>query len=328
MENTHSLIQKACDLLHQGELVVIPTETVYGLAADAKCNEALQKIFVLKGRPTDHPLIVHLSKDADLSEWACDIPDMAYRLIDTFWPGPLTLILKKHRSISFLVTGGQESIGLRSPSHPLAQALLTQFGGGLAAPSANRFGRISPTTADHVRAEFKHNVPFILDGGPCRMGVESTILSLLDKDKPTLLRPGSLHIQEIEEVLKQTILYQPNETSQKIRVSGALESHYAPYTPLVLGEWAQLIEEISKYTDETLIVISHAGRSLSLNGLLIHHLTLPADAVGYAHNLYATLRQADQFGAKYIFIEKPPTNPEWLAIHDRLSRAAHIHLDK
>ena len=327
MENIHILIQKACDLLHQGELVVIPTETVYGLAADAKCNEALKKIFVLKGRPTDHPLIVHLSKEADLSEWATDIPEMVYRLIDTFWPGPLTLILKKHRSISSLVTGGQESIGLRSPSHPIVQELLTQFGGGLAAPSANRFGHISPTTAEHVRAEFKDDVPFILDGGPCHIGVESTILSLLDKDKPTLLRPGSLHIQEIEEVLRQPILYQEKETSEKIRVSGSLESHYAPDTPLVLGEWGQLIKEIPKYADEILVVISHSER-FPFFKKQVHHLTLPSDAVGYAHNLYATLRYADQFGAKYIFIEKPPTTPDWLAIQDRLGRAAHIYLDK
>lgn len=324
MEETSFLIQKADHLLKQGELVVIPTETVYGLAADAMNPKALQKIFTLKGRPIDHPLIVHVHEHADLQEWACDIPDTAYHLIKAFWPGPLTLILKKQLGVPSIVTGGQESIGLRSPDHPLTQQLLVQFKGGLAAPSANRFGHISPTKAEHVIEEFKDKTPFIIDGGPCQMGVESTILSLIDE--PTLLRPGSISIREIEEVLRHSILSQQKENTKKIKVSGALDSHYAPSTPLILGSLEQLSKEIETHLEEDVVLIYHSQKPI-LSHTRIQYLTLPRDdAKAYAHELYTTLRQADHYQAKTIFIEKPPNTIEWAAIQDRLSRAAQIQL--
>lgn len=323
MENILTQIQKADNLLKQGELVVIPTETVYGLAADAMNPKALQKIFHLKNRPIDHPLIVHIHEKTNLYEWAIAIPDVAYQLIEAFWPGPLTLILKKQANIPDIVTGGQDSIGLRSPLHSLTQELLAQFGGGLAAPSANRFGHISPTRAEHVITEFKEKTPLIMDGGPCQMGVESTILSLIDD--PTLLRPGSIGVREIEKVIQCPVLYQQKNSTKKIRVSGALDSHYAPDTPLVLGSLEKLITEISASLDEDVILIHYSDRPV-LPNKSIRYLTLPNDAKAYAHELYTILHQADHYQANTVFIERPPNSIDWMAIQDRLSRAAQIQL--
>ena len=266
-------IEHAARLLREGELVALPTETVYGLGADARNPAALAKIFAAKGRPADHPLIVHLADATQLAQWAVDIPPAAQALADAFWPGPLTLILKRHPAVPDLVTGGQDSVGLRVPAHPVALALLRAFGGGIAAPSANPFGRLSPTTAEHVRAAFGETVT-VLDGGPCAVGIESTIVDLT-APTPRVLRPGAIGAEEVQRVLRAalpttlpnalpntlpkvttlttaapamhsttaTSLLAPTSiqtSSAQIaqrsvpRVSGSLAAHYAPRTPLRL----------------------------------------------------------------------------------------------
>ena len=195
---TPASIEQAADLLHRGKLVAIPTETVYGLGADASNPEAVAKIFQAKGRPADHPLIVHLAYASQMKDWAEEVPDSALRLASAFWPGPLTMILRKKASVPAVVTGGQETVALRVPDNPVALWLLRVFGGGIAAPSANRFGRISPTTAQHVAEELGDAVDCILDGGPCTVGVESTIIDLTDQ-QPTILRPGRITRSQLEE---------------------------------------------------------------------------------------------------------------------------------
>jgi L-threonylcarbamoyladenylate synthase len=319
------MLEQALSLLNKGELVAIPTETVYGLAGDAANPEAVRKIFALKGRPANHPLIVHIEGQNQLVHWARDIPDTAYQLADAFWPGPLTLILKKHKWVSDWVTGGQDSVGLRAPSHPLTQQLLQQFGGGLAAPSANRFGQVSPTTAQHVQAEFGIDSPFILEGGPCLIGVESTIVSLID-DTPTLLRPGGISLAQIESVLQQPVTHHQKASSAKVRVSGLLDSHYAPHTPLILGTLSQLIAEINAHPEQRIVLV-HYSSLPTLPHTLLTPLRMPSDAADvYAQKLYATLRQADHYRATRILLEKPADNAAWLAINDRLQRAASLIL--
>lgn len=312
-------IEHAIDLLRQGELVVIPTETVYGLAGDAANPDAVRRIFALKGRPASHPVIVHIYDQTQLVDWACDIPDTAYQLIDAFWPGPLTLILKKQPWVSDLVTGGQDSVGIRAPSHPLTRQLLQQFGGGLAAPSANRFGQVSPTTAQHVQAEFGENSPFIVDGGPTEVGVESTIVSLIG-DIPTLLRPGGITPEQIEAVLQQPVMHR--QKAGTVRAPGLLSSHYAPRTPLFIGTLDQLLCEIAApdHTARTMILHHSPLQQPLPSG--VQTLRLPADATSYARVIYASLRQADQSGVARILLEQPDNTPAWLAINDRVQRAA------
>ena len=320
------MIEHAISLLNQGELVAIPTETVYGLAGDAANPEAVRKIFALKNRPATHPLIVHIYGQNQLANWASDIPDAAYQLADAFWPGPLTLILKKHKSVSHWVTAGQDSVGLRAPNHILTQQLLQHFGGGLAAPSANRFGHISPTTVQHVQQEFGLDSPFIVEGGPCLIGVESTILSLID-NTPTLLRPGGISLAQLESVLQQPIKHHQSVSAAKIRVPGLLASHYAPHTPLIVGPLAYLIAEIQHQPEQRTVLVHHSpipplpSHALSLLPMPAHSATL------YAHKLYATLRQADNYHATRIFLEKPSDDTAWLAINDRLQRAASTVLE-
>ncbi|MDP2099278.1 MAG: L-threonylcarbamoyladenylate synthase, partial [Methylobacter sp.] len=235
-EPSSSLIDSAADVLRNGGLVAFPTETVYGLGANACDPAAVRRIFEAKGRPADHPLIIHLHSLENLDFWANDITESVWRLAEHFWPGPLTLILKR-RHAPLTVTGGQETVGLRIPNHPVALALLKAFNGGLAAPSANRFGKVSPTRAKHVRAELGDRVDLILEGGPCRMGVESTILSLVD-GQPRLLRPGSISLSALQEVLGTEILT-PTPASN-IRAPGMLKSHYSPETRFELCPKDQL----------------------------------------------------------------------------------------
>lgn len=319
--NFSSIIEEAHLKLKIGDLVIIPTETVYGLGADASNIQAVQKIFALKGRPADHPVIVHIKDQTQLTHWAREIPPLAYQLTNAFWPGPLTLILKKQPWVADIVTGGQDTVGLRAPNHPFTQALLERFSGGIAAPSANRFGHISPTTPSHVKAEFKEHTPFIIDGGAATIGLESTIVSLVE-DRPVLLRPGGISVSQIEEVLNGSLLY-PVNTMPKIRVSGALDAHYAPTTPLILGDLTQIVEEISFFQQEKIVLIHHSHRP-TFAPPFMKYLSLPSlDVKAYAHLLYHTLREADAYQAKRIFMERPPEGMEWMAIHDRLQRAAH-----
>ncbi|WP_255987427.1 L-threonylcarbamoyladenylate synthase [Chitinolyticbacter albus] len=312
--------------LNAGALVAIPTETVYGLAADASNPEAVARIFALKGRPADHPVIVHIAGSAQLTDWAQDIPDTAWQLAEAFWPGPLTLILKRQPHVLDAVTGGQDTVGLRAPAHPLTSQLLQQFGGGLAAPSANRFGHVSPTTAQHVRDEFGDEAPLVLDGGPCQVGVESTIVSLID-GAPKLLRPGGILREQIENLLGMKLEHHQHAQTAKVRVSGLLDSHYAPRTPLISGPRLAV--------RQAALLAAQAGQRIALitqsaavaDGVYSHVVTMPSEFDAYAQRLYDTLRQLDTFGLDALYLENPPTNAGWLAVNDRLRRASHQQLN-
>lgn len=319
-------IREAATKLEQGELVALPTETVYGLGADAENPTAVAKIYQAKGRPSNHPVIVHLAPEADIGYWATSIPDVARKLIDAFWPGPLTLILKRATHIPDAVSGGQDSIGLRCPSHPVAQALLRTFKGGkggVAAPSANKFGHVSPTTAQHVRDEFgadTNAIACILDGGQSEVGIESTILDLsrIPTHGPVLLRPGQISVEQIASVIGVT----PNSPDAAApRASGTLDAHYAPHTPVALIDPSQLLGILKK--------LSSAGRrvavlkySHAIVSDAISHIKLPNVPGGYAHGLYAALRAMDVASADIILIEAPPVEAQWQGVNDRLGRAA------
>lgn len=319
-----SVIDTAARLLEAGELVAFPTETVYGLGADAENPAAVAAIYAAKGRPQDHPVIVHLAPEAPLDYWACDIPAEAGALAAAFWPGPLTMILKRAPNIPDAVSGGQDTVGLRCPSHPVALALLRAFKGGkggIAAPSANKFGHVSPTLADHVVDEFAMDdtVAMVLDGGASQVGIESTIvdLSRLDTLGPVLLRPGHISAEAIAAVIDRV----PSAADAAApRASGTLESHYAPHTPVAMQERTVLLETIGQ--------LHAAGRKVAL----IHVSTmpethaaqrLPPRPAGFAHALYAALRAMDGQGADVILVESPPQQGEWLGVNDRLRRAAH-----
>ena len=303
-------IAEAVAILRGGGLLAIPTETVYGLAADAHNADAVARIFALKGRPADHPLIVHIAGAEKIADWADSAPDAAYLLAAQFWPGPLTLILKKRAEVPDAVTGGQDTVGLRSPDHALTLALLKAFGGGLAAPSANRFGRISPTSAAHVRDEFGDAAPPILDGGPCTVGIESTIVDL-SQSPPRILREG--HIRR-EQLLPFLPGLQSGFAAASPRVSGSLDAHYAPRTPMRMLE-----------RDHLIAAATHDPRCVLLAFDLLppgtQGLSLPAQPEAYAHGLYAALRELDSRHAACILIEQPPSGPDWLAVNDRIKRA-------
>ncbi|WP_434515013.1 L-threonylcarbamoyladenylate synthase [Dechloromonas sp. ARDL1] len=320
--------QHAVDLLLGGELVGLPTETVYGLGADAANPAAVAKIFAAKGRPADHPLIVHLAGHDAVDHWAEQVPDVAWELMETFWPGPLTLILKKQAWVPDAVTGGQDTVGLRVPGHPVALELLRRFArakgetgemrAGIAAPSANRFGRISPTTAGHVAEELGDRVPLILDGGPCKVGIESTIIDC-SRGEPVILRPGHISPIHLEAVLGR----QPAvETAAGApRVSGSLEAHYAPVTPLRMVAGERLLDFINaqRHRGGKCAVIS--ANQPPQAGMPHAWRLMPADPVGYAHDLYAALRDMDHAGVDLIVVEALPGGADWAAVADRLRRA-------
>jgi L-threonylcarbamoyladenylate synthase len=319
---THSVsdldITRAAAQLKAGELVAFPTETVYGLGADASNTDAVRKVFVAKGRPADHPLIVHIADTVQLSNWAREIPQAVHTLAQKFWPGPLTLVLKRHPNVTDAVTGGQDTVAIRVPSHPVARALLRAFGGGIAAPSANRFGRVSSTTAAHVREEFGDAVACVLDGGATDVGIESTIVDCSGA-APTLLRPGMITPQQIEAVLGKPLAAPQAKTH---RVSGMLDKHYAPQTPLMQMEGDLVVELAHSLVRQGKHVAVLARTKLQP---LLDNLTwvaAPVDAAGYAHDLYANLRALDHAGCDAILVEQPPDEAEWLAIRDRLNRAA------
>jgi L-threonylcarbamoyladenylate synthase len=311
-------IARAAALLHAGELVAFPTETVYGLGADAGNADAVRRIFAAKGRPADHPVIVHLAEPAAVARWAREVPEGARRLAAAFWPGALTLVLPRAAHVSDAVTGGQDSIGLRVPSHPVARALLAAFGGGIAAPSANRFGRISPTTAAHVADDLGDGAALILDGGACDVGIESTIVAFTDGE-PVLLRPGGIGIAALARVLGRAPRARGADAP---RASGTLASHYSPKTPAKLVAPDALHGEIRQLAahDECLAVLARTvPRPEDATELWVH---APADAAAYAHDLYANLRALDAAAADVILIEAVPAGPAWLAVRDRLARAA------
>ncbi len=306
---------EALAALRRGEAIGLPTETVYGLAADASRPDAVRRIFALKGRPADHPLIVHVADAGQLDRWARDVPDAARILSAAFWPGPLTLILRKQPGVPDEVTGGQATVGLRCPSHPMALALLQAFDGGLAAPSANRFGHVSPTTAAHVREEFGDAVPLVLDGGECEVGIESTILDL-SGSTPRILRPGRITRAQIEALVGNVA---EGGDDQSPRASGTLDAHYAPRTALLLLPRDALVAEarLQEALGKRVAVLALGTLPDGLRGT-----ALPDHADGYAHGLYAALRALDAVGANLLLAQRPPQSRDWLAVNDRLRRSA------
>ncbi len=305
-------VRRAAEILRAGGLVAFPTETVYGLGADASSARAVARLYAVKGRPPEHPVIVHFASPRDALAWARDVPHPAQVLAEKFWPGPLTLILKRSDRAEDFVTGAQDSVGLRVPSHPVAQALLKLFKGGVAAPSANRFGRVSPTTAAHVREDLGTEVDLVLEGGPSEVGIESTILDL-SGGAPMLLRPGCISKEELEKVLDVRI---EARTAAAPRHSGGLERHYAPHTPARLVPAYDLDKEIARFKDKVAVLaFSRPDERVD------YWLRMPRDAQAYAQKLYGALRELDSAGCAEILVEAPPATPEWAAVRDRLQRA-------
>ena len=327
----NAAIDLAARRLAAGSLVGMPTETVYGLAADADNATAEHRIFGAKGRPADHPLIVHLAPGdgpqgwgAGVDHYASEVPAFAAALMQAFWPGPLTLILPRRNGVAAVAAGGQDSVGLRCPAHPVAQALLTaaaaQGVSGVAAPSANRFGRVSPTTASHVAEEFASMADedlLILDGGACPVGIESTIIDCT-RGHPVLLRPGMVTVAQLEAACGQPIRERDEAAP---RASGTLESHYAPRARVRLMDAKQLraaFEVLGRDAKNIALYV----RSPIEAAKGVPHRRMPDDAAAAAQELFAVLRELDATGVRLIWVETPPADPEWDGVRDRLQRAA------
>jgi L-threonylcarbamoyladenylate synthase len=305
-------VRRAAEILRRGGLVAFPTETVYGLGADASNAQAVARMYAVKGRPADHPVIVHFASATAAFEWAREVPAAARTLAERFWPGPLTLILKRSEKAKDFATGGQDSVGLRVPSHPVAHALLERVGIGIAAPSANRFGLVSPTTAAHVRDDLGGDVDFVLEGGPSEVGIESTILDL-SGDAPVLLRPGHISKQELESILRMEVQEKQRGSPKH---SGGLDRHYAPRTPARLVPTYALDKEIARLR-ERVAVLAFSRPDERVD----YWIRMPRDPQGYASKLYGALRELDAAGCEAILVEAPPDTPEWRAVRDRLARA-------
>ena len=310
-------IQLAIRCLENGGLVGMPTETVYGLGADASNPDAVKRIFAAKNRPENHPLIVHLANIEQLENWAQEIPESAFKLARHFCPAPLAFILKKRAEVSEIVTGGQNTVALRIPNHSVALELLHQFGRGIAAPSANRFCRISPTQASHVADELGRDVDLILDGGACHIGVESTIIDL-STDKPLLLRFGQITRSELEMVLETDVFVPDSLIQTTVRTAGMMAVHYAPTTPAFRCETALLLEQLNNNMQKIGVLTCGSIIPATKTRTVIQ---LPVDSVNYAQNLYAKLRELDALKLDFIVIEQPPQGEAWHAINDRLSKA-------
>ena len=339
-----AVINEAVQTLRDGGLVAFPTETVYGLGADAKNPDAVKRIFTAKGRPSNHPLIVHLAAPDKfdqsqidwvpvLSPWVRDLSEDALRLINVFWPGPLTLVFKKDKSVLNELTGGQDTVAIRAPAHPIAQELLRKFKGGVVAPSANRFGKVSPTSAADVRSEFEGMLELmILDGGDCEVGIESTIIDLSSGEHPVLLRPGLITPGEI--FTKTGIkVYLPGESDlvkqggDVPRVSGSLRAHYAPTTPLRMYAPGRVLDALSEFPDiksRVAVAVWDSDSSLGDDGHPSAHfeeVIVPSDSAAFASRLYRSLRDLDQQGWDLILFPEPPVGEEWDGVRDRLQRA-------
>ena len=317
-------IAAAADALARGDLVGLPTETVYGLAANAGSDAAVRGIFAAKGRPADHPLIVHVGGAAQVGEFAAEVPAFAQRLIDAFWPGPLTLILPRRPGVAEAAAGGHATVGLRCPSHPVAQALLAACAvrgvRGLAAPSANRFGRVSPTTAQHVAAEFGDGL-LVLDGGPCAVGIESSIVDCT-RGAPVLLRPGQIARADIERVAGQRLLSKQELEQPDPQAPGTLLAHYAPTARVRLMDARELRTALDMLgADARHIAVWSRAPLRSASGAL-RLRRMPDDAGEAARQLFAVLRDFDAAGVRLIWVEAPPPDPAWDGVRDRLQRAA------
>ena len=320
-----SRIDEAVACLAAGGVIGLPTETVYGLAADATNAAAVRRVFALKGRPADHPLIVHIADASALERWAIAVPDVARRLAQQFWPGPLTMILRRNPALPDLVTGGRDTVGLRVPSHVLAREVLRRFAdrhdGAVAAPSANRFGGLSPTWAEHVRSEFGGAVDLVLDGGPCSVGIESTIVDV-SSGGLHVLRPGDIDVAALMVCAGEPVDEPPEPT---VAAPGTLPSHYAPVTPLRLcttDSFAALRETIVGPVAVLLRNASRFSGSHVTNVTNVTIIEMPDAAEDYARGLYARLREADAGKFVAIIVEQPPDSPSWWAVRDRLRRAA------
>jgi L-threonylcarbamoyladenylate synthase len=332
-----ALIEKAAAFLRAGQLVSFPTETVYGLGADAGNKDAIHRLYQAKGRPSTHPVIVHVHSLDLVPNWASDVPPEFLKLAESFWPGPLTMVLKKSSSVLNEVTGGQDTVALRMPKHPVALSLLESFGGGLVAPSANKFGRISPTLAEHVIDEFGEEVAMVLDGGPCNVGIESTIVDL-SGSRPRILRPGMISVDMLTAVLgavavpaavpatdascgQSSLL--PVRSEDDVRVPGALPSHYAPETPLHVvstGNFREFLNECAK-SNQRVSVISFQPQGDGFEPTA--WITLPREPDEFARQIYGTLRLLDKRDGDVIVVESPPQDDgRWRGIQDRLKRAA------
>jgi len=310
-----SEIDRAAEILRAGGLVAFPTETVYGLGADATNRSALQRLFVVKRRPSSHPLIVHLADASWLDPWAREVSDDAHRLARQFWPGPLTLILRRARGVPDEVTGGQDTVGLRVPAHPIAHALLVSLARGIAAPSANRFGAVSPTRAEHVRADLGADVDFILDGGSSEVGIESTIVDV-SGPHPALLRPGWITASAIEAALGAPL---DVAGAGRPRAPGTLEAHYAPHTPVEVLQERDLLSRVRSARHAAVLAFDPLDRAIAVAAFR----QASRDPAAYAHALYADLRELDRIGADVILVEQPPDGLEWAGVRDRLKRASH-----
>ena len=314
---TADTIRDAAAALKAGHLVAFPTETVYGLGADARNSDAVKRIYQVKGRPADHPLIVHISSINQVEKWAVEIPDYAIALARSFWPGPMTLIFKRSAIAQDFITGGQETVGLRIPSDPIALALIAEFeriaDSAIAAPSANRFGHVSPTTAQAVYAElgiYLAQNDLVLDGGECVIGVESTIIDCTG-ERPRILRPGAITKERIAEATGVSLVSDATENQiPEIRVSGSLERHYSPFATVLLDQ--------SPVAGQGFIALSELPTPAG-----VIRLASPKDDEEFAHILYASLRNADEQGLQKVVIVQPQGNGIALAIRDRLSRAAN-----
>lgn len=312
-----TVLDRAVAALRAGGLVAFPTETVYGLGADAANPAAVARLYAVKRRPREHPVIVHLASADELDHWATEVPPAARELAARHWPGPLTLVLRRAPGVPDAACGGRETIALRVPDQPLALALLRAFGGGIAAPSANRFGQVSPTSAGHVRAALGDEVDVILDGGPCAVGVESTILDLSDPAHPRLLRPGGVSAEQ----LAQTLGAPPPQDTGPARAPGMLPLHYAPAARVVVCVDAAALAAAAAGLEPCATgVILPAGSGAAPPGTVV--LGRPADEAAYAHDLYALLREADARGLEVVLAVPPAARGLGVAVRDRLRRAA------
>jgi L-threonylcarbamoyladenylate synthase len=321
---SQSAVAQAAQTLARGELVAFPTETVYGLGADAGNDAAVAKIFAAKDRPSDHPLIVHVPDVAAADAFASSVPAFARKLMEAFWPGPLTLILHRRPGMAAAAAAGQDSVGVRCPAHPVAHALLVACAGlgvqGLAGPSANRFGRVSPTTAQHVESEFEGAIP-VLDGGPCHVGIESTIVDCT-RGVPVLLRPGMITPAQVEQACGERLRMPGEMEGTAPRASGTLESHYAPHAKVRLMDAHALQAALDVLGSEAQDIAIYSRVILKTPSARVLRRRMPDDAAEAARQLFAVLREFDAQGVRLIWVESPPDGPEWAGVRDRLRRAA------
>jgi L-threonylcarbamoyladenylate synthase len=311
-------IQEAVEALRAGELVAFPTETVYGLGANANNPDAVRKIFRAKARPSTHPVIVHIDHPRYLQRWVRDMTPEAKKLADAFWPGPLTLVAKRAPAVNDVITGGQDTVAIRVPNHPIAQQLLNAFGGGIAAPSANRYGHVSPTRVEHVREEFGDEIKHILDGGDCKVGLESTIVSCVG-DAPRVLRPGSITLSQLRAIVPN-IQSGPNPSAP--RVPGTTTRHYSPQTSVNVVPSRRLELVVTEFTANSEKVAVLAMRPPATANPFMTWINAGIRPEIYARQLYVNLRTLDKAAAKIILVEEVPEGERWDAVRDRIKRAA------